>query len=152
MLLVVLAVGQGCTSLVPTPVPTPRATQTGSASGAPTVRPTITSTPSAGTSLQVDVLNGSRRVIVSISGAGLWWVEPDARVTLFNSPDVRPAGIEIIEVTGTDCRLLARSDVVPGDFTIDLRRQPTGSYSVAVRSGAALSGPPGAEETTTCMG
>jgi hypothetical protein len=79
-------------------------------------------------------------------------VEPEAEVTLFECPEPRPVGIEIIEVTDSGCVLLHSGQFDAGDFTIVLSGLRSGPYTLSLTPGAGLTGPPGGERTFVCMG
>jgi hypothetical protein len=104
---------------------------------------------------RVDVVNGPRRVIVSIATdrqAAMWFVDPGARVNLLDWPEARPGGIELIEITADGCVLLDSVLFPAENFTIVLNGAAIGSYTITVEPGASTTGPPGVEATTSCSG
>ena len=146
--LVLLIVG-ACSTIAPTPAPTsaPNATIE------PSAVPTTLATPSPSIEpWRVDVVNGPRRVIVSVSPGGLYFVEPNSTVTLFEAPQAQAGGIELIEVTDSGCVLLDKTTFPAESFTIRLIGGSKGPYTISPESGTTLSGPPTAERTTACMG
>lgn len=139
----------GCSTVEPTPTPrvVPSATSRPSASPTPSAEPT----PSP-ERWRIDVVNGPRRVIVSVSPGGLYFVEPNVKLTLFEAPEARAGGIELIEVTDDGCVLLDTATFPAESFTIMLIGGPTGPYALALEPGTTLAGPPTAERTSDCMG
>lgn len=127
-------------------------TQTASVSLDSTSRPSAEPTAAPPIPWRVDVVNGPRRVIVSVSPGGLYFVEPNAHVTLFELPGPRPGGIELIEATNDGCILLDKAPFAAQSFTLKLIGGPTGPYTVDLVPGTTLTGPPTAECTTECMG
>lgn len=101
---------------------------------------------------RVDVVNGPRRVIVSVSPGGLYIVEPNTRVTLFEADGAKPGGIEVIEATNDGCILLDKAPFAAGSFTITLSGEVEGDYMMTLDPGTVPVGLPGAERTTDCMG
>ena len=149
VLALVLLVVSACSTVAPTPAPTsaPNATIE------PSAVPTTLATPSPSIEpWRVDVVNGPRRVIVSVSPGGLYFVEPNSTVTLFEAPQAQAGGIELIEVTDSGCVLLDKTTFPGGSFTIRLIGGSKGPYTLSLESGITLSGPPTAERTTSCMG
>ena len=133
----------GCSSVEPTrstPVPS-------SATSRSSIEPTGPPAP-----WRVDVVNGPRRIIVSLSPGGLYVVDPNDKVTLLESPDARAGGIEVIEVTNDGCVLLDTAQFSAESFTITLTGDQTGPYTIALERGTTLIGPPTAKRTTDCMG
>ena len=155
-LCVVLSLGAAaCSNPQPTRTPSPTVAPTPgqSATIGPSAVPTTSPRPSPSIEpWRVDVVNGPRRVIVSVSPGGLYFVEPNATVTLFEAPQAQAGGIEVMEVTGSGCVLLDKTTFVAESFTIKLSGGSTGPYAIAVVSGTSLTGPPTAERTTSCMG
>ena len=98
------------------------------------------------------MVNGPRRVIVSVSPGGLYFVEPNSTVTLFEAPQAQAGGIELIEVTDSGCVLLDKTTFPGESFTIRLIGGSKGPYTITLESGTTLSGPSTAERTTACMG
>jgi hypothetical protein len=113
----------------------------------PSVEPTGTPAP-----WRVDVANGPRRIIVSLSPGGLYFVDPNAKVTLLESPEARSGGIEVIEVTNDGCVVLDAAQFSAESFTITLTGGQTGPYTITLEPGTTLTGPPTAKRTTDCMG
>lgn len=149
VLALVLLVVSACSTIVPTPTPTSVPTATTDLSAAPTT----SATPSPSIEpWRVDVVNGPRRVIVSVSPGGLYFVEPNTTVTLFEAPQAQAGGIELIEVTDSGCVLLDKTTFPAESFTIRLIGGSKGQYTITLESGTTLSGPPTAERTTSCMG
>ena len=149
VLALVLLVVSACSPVAPTPAPTsaPNATIE------PSAVPTTLATPSPSIEpWRVDVVNGPRRVIVSVSPGGLYFVEPNSTVTLFEAPQAQAGGIELIEVTDSGCVLLDKTTFPGESFTIRLIGGSKGPYTITLESGTTLSEPPTAERTTACMG
>ena len=149
VLALVLLVVSACSPVAPTPAPTsaPNATIE------PSAVPTTLATPSPSIEpWRVDVVNGPRRVIVSVSPGGLYFVEPNSTVTLFEAPQAQAGGIELIEVTDSGCVLLDKTTFPGESFTIKLIGGSKGPYTITLASGTTLSGPPTAERTTSCVG
>ena len=153
---VVLSLGVAACSnpqRTPTPSPTVAPTSGQTATIVPSAVPTTSPRPSPSIEpWRVDVVNGPRRVIVSVSPGGLYFVEPNATVTLFELPKAQAGGIEVMEVTDSGCVLLDKTTFVAESFTIKLSGGSTGPYAITVAPGATLTGAPTAERTTACMG
>lgn len=151
-LVVALSLGAvACSSLQPTRTPSP--TVAPNMTIGPSVQSTTSARPSSSREpWRVDVVNGPRRVIVSVSPGGLYFVEPNAAVTLFEMPQVQAGGIEVMEVTDSGCVLLDKTTFSAESFTIRLSGGSNGPYTLSLESGASLIGPPTAERTTDCMG
>ena len=153
VLALVLLVVSACSTVAPTPAPTPTATSAPTATIGPSAAPTASARPSPSVEpWRVDVVNGPRRVIVSVSPGGLYFVEPNATVTLFEAPQAQAGGIELIEVTDSGCVLLDKTTFPGESFTIRLIGGSKGPHTITLESGTTLSGPPTAERTTTCAG
>ena len=155
-LALLLLVVSACSTVAPTPAPTlaPTLAPTSAPASAPnaTIGPSAAPETSVGPSpsvepWRVDVVNGPRRVIVSVSPGGLYFVEPNAMVTLFETPHAQAGGIEVIEVTESGCVLLDKTTFRAESFTIKLIGGLKGPYMVTLESGAGLTGPPTAERT-----
>ena len=87
------------------------------------------------------MVNGPRRVIVSVSPGGLYFVEPNAAVRLFEAPQAQAGGLEVIEVTDTGCLLLDKTTFAAGSFTVRLIGELKGPYTATLVPGTTLTGP-----------
>jgi hypothetical protein len=104
---------------------------------------------------KVDVLNGDRRLILSIAterSASMWLIEPDAHVALFREEEARPGAIELIDPI--DCALYDRALLLPSSFTIVPERfnGPPLDFEVKLLPGATAEGPIDVDYTTHCSG
>ena len=153
VLALVLLVVSACSTVAPTPAPTPAATSAPNATIEPSAVPTTLARPSPSIKpWRVDVVNGPRRVIVSVSPGGLYFVEPNTTVTLFEAPQPQAGGIEVIEGTDSGCVLLDKTTFPAESFTIRLIGGSNGPYTITLEPGTTLSRSPTAERTTNCMG
>jgi hypothetical protein len=151
-LLALTFVLSACSSVVPSP-PIPTSTATPAARSSP---PPATADPSPpAPRWRVDVVNGPRRVIVSIAtdrAASLWFVDPGRYVTLLDWDEARPGGIELIEMTATGCVVLDTARFPAMNFTIRLDGARTGPYTMSLVPGVFETSLPTAEQTPSCSG